>query len=83
MLIATNDIGGTELNIEVCFSTESVSCDWLAIYLSGVIPNTYNYNEATISNGKLGGGKYTVQPYNNSYHKTYTVSCDTAQFCIR
>ena len=68
------------IDIEVWFSTQGVYYDWLAIYPKGITPNQNNYNEATISNGKLGGGSYSVKPSSTYYHKYYTVTDDTAQF---
>ncbi|MBR3153319.1 MAG: BspA family leucine-rich repeat surface protein [Clostridia bacterium] len=87
--LAVNDVvsipGATQLNIEVWFSTESITHDWLAIYPAGVTPSASNYSSATISRGKLGGGKYTTKPAdsNTTYHKTFTVQGDTAQFFFR
>ena len=80
----TNDVitipGATTITIEVWFSTQGTSYDWLAIYPAGVTPTTSNYSQATISNGKLGGGSYTSRPTTSSYHRTYTVEGNTAQF---
>ena len=71
------------LNIEVWYSTEN-NCDWLAIYPAGVTPNNSNYTSATISNGRLMGGASTTKPSDSSsYHKTFTVDDDTAQFYFK
>ena len=82
--LAVNDIvtikGASTLNIEVWFSTESTSYDWLAIYPKGITPTVGNYGLASISNGKLGGGTKYSKPTEEAYHKTYTVDGDTAQF---
>ena len=86
--LETNDIikipGTNQINIEVWYSTQGTSYDWLAIYPAGVIPTESNYSEATISNGKLGGGSYTTKPGDSTiYHKTYTVNGNTAQFYFK
>ena len=73
----------SSINIEVWYSTESTNYDWLAIYPKGATPNQNNYNDATISNGKLGNGRYSTKPTAAAYHKTYTVNDDTAQFYFR
>ena len=87
-----NDIvtieGADQLTIEVWFTTESESYDWLAIYPKGVTPTYDNYELATISGGKLAGyGNYEgyTKPSNNDteYHKTFIVDGDTAQFYFR
>ena len=75
--------GVNQINIEVWFSTESASYDWLAIYPKGVTPTASNYSSATISNGKLAGGKSTSKPTSSTYHKIYTVNDDTAQFYFK
>ncbi len=77
--------GAKKIRIEVWFTTESTSYDWLAIYPSGITPSKTNYNSATISGGKLGGhGSYTgyTKPSNQdkTYHKVYEVNGNTAQF---
>ena len=90
--LTQNDIvtipGSDQLNIEVWFSTESESYDWLAIYPAGVEPNQNNYTSATISDGKLAGhGSYSgyTKPNDDdtTYHRTFTVNGDTAQFFFR
>ena len=80
--------GASQLQIEVWYSTESPTYDWLAIYPKGITPNSANYSNASISGGKLGGhGSYTgyTRPNDNDsqYHKTFTVNGDTAQFYFR
>ena len=81
--LSINDVvtieGATSLSIEVWYSTEGESYDWLAIYPAGVKPTKDNYSLATISNGKLGGGSSTEK----TYHKTFTVSGNTAQFYFK
>ena len=75
--------GAEKLRIEVWYSTEN-SCDWLAIYPSGITPTDYNFNEATISDGKLTGGASNTKPSDNSiYHKVFIVDGDTAQFYFK
>ena len=84
--LKTTDIvtipGASQITIDVWYSTENSNYyDWLAIYPAGVEPTYYNYNQATISNGKLYGGQYTSKPGDDTvYHKTYTVQGNTAQF---
>ena len=82
--LSVNDIvtidGAESIKIDVWYSTESTSYDWLAIYPKGVIPTSSNYDEATISNGKLGNGRSSTKPINPDNHKTYIVNDDTAQF---
>lgn len=90
--LAINDIvkiaDADKLQVEVWYSTESPSYDWLAIYPDGIQPSNSNYSSATISNGKLAGhGSYTSYTKPNdsdsTYHKTYTVNDNTAQFFFR
>ena len=82
--MSRNDVitieGATRLNIEVWYSTEDATYDWLAIYPEGYTPNKNNYYSAEISNGKLGGGQSLIKPTDEIYHKTFTVYGDTAQF---
>ena len=71
------------LTIDVWFSTENEYNDWLAIYPAGVTPQTYNYEKATISGGRLGGGRSETKPTDEEYHRTYLVEGDTVQFFFR
>lgn len=72
--------GARQLDIEVWCSTESISYDWLAIYPAGVTPSRFNYDKASISNGKIGGNS-NGGTYNKPYSsQKFTVSGDTAQF---
>lgn len=73
--------GATKLTIDVWYSTESTSWDWLAIYPAGVVPSSSNYDKASISSGKLGGGKATSK--SNAAHKQFIVNGDTAQFYFK
>ena len=80
--------GSDSLTIEIWFSTESASYDWVAIYPKGVTPSDGNDAAATISGGKLAGhGSYygSTKPADSdtTYHRTFTVSGDTAQFYFR
>lgn len=81
-----NDIvtipGARQLDIEVWYSTESTTYDWLAIYPAGVTPSESNYNKASISNGKLGGKNNSTSSASSKplSSKKFTVSGDTAQF---
>lgn len=83
--LAANDAvtipGAGVLTIDVWFSTESTSYDWLAIYPPGIEPTVGNYASAAISGGKLGGGQATAKA--GATHKTFTVEGDTAQFFFR
>ena len=90
--LSTNDVvtipWATSLDIEVRFTTEGASYDWLAIYPKGITPTASNYSSATISNGKLAGhGSYTSynKPKNTdtTYHRNFTTSWDTAQFYFK
>ena len=90
--LSVNDVvtidGAESIDIEVWYSTESARYDWLAIYQKGVTPASGNYSSATISNGKLAGhGSYTgytkPEDSDTTYHKTYTVNSDTAQFYFK
>ena len=90
--LAINDVvtiaGSSQLTIEVWYSTESASYDWLAIYPEGITPDQNNYASATISGGKLAGhGNYSgyTKPNDSDtmYHQTFTVDGDTAQFFFR
>ena len=90
--LAVNDVVtipyAKKIRIEVWYSTQSSSYDWLAIYPKGVTPTNNNYSSAKISNGKLGGhGSYVgyTQPRDtdSTYHKVYYVNGDTAQFYFR
>lgn len=73
--------GAKQLYIDVWYSTESTSYDWLAIYPEGVTPSGSNYSSAIISGGKLGGGRSATK--DNATHKRFTVDGDTAQFYFR
>lgn len=73
--------GATKLTIDVWYSTESTSWDWLAIYPAGVIPSSSNYDKASISSGKLGGGRATSK--SGAAHKQFIVNDDTAQFYFK
>ena len=67
------------LKIEVWYQTGSGS--YLAIYPKEVTPTSSNYDQATISGGKLSGGTSLEKPKDNSeYHKTYIVEGNTAKF---
>lgn len=87
--LGRNDIvtipGAHTLDIEVWCSTENVSYDWLAIYPAGVTPSGSNYDQASISGGKLGGksnsGSSAASKPSSS--KKFTVSGDTAQFYFK
>ena len=83
--LAANDVvtipGAETLTIDVWYSTESTSYDWLAIYPAGIEPSASNYASATISGGKLGGGAKTTKA--GATHKTFTIAGDTAQFFFR
>ena len=85
--MSRNDVitieGAERLNIEVWYSTEKEESDWLAIYPEGYKPNRNNYYSAEISDGRLGGGQSLVKPTDATYHKTFTVDGDTAQFYFR
>jgi uncharacterized repeat protein (TIGR02543 family) len=70
--------GATSIQIDVWYSTESTSFDWLAIYPKGVTPDSGNSDKATISSGKLGDGREYEKK--NATHKTFTVNDDTAIF---
>ena len=71
--------GAKSLNIEVWYSTESTTYDWLAIYGSGITPTQYNYSQSV--SGKLGNGRATTKE--NATKATFTVPGDTAQFYFR
>lgn len=73
--------GAKHLTIDVWYSTESTSYDWLAIYPAGVAPSSSNYSQASISNGKLGDGRATTK--DAATHKQFTVDGDTAQFYFK
>ena len=73
--------GATKLTIDVWYSTESTSYDWLAIYPAGVVPSSSNDAQASISNGKLGGGSSYSK--SNATHKQFIVNGDTAQFYFK
>ena len=80
--------GAKKIQIELWYATEGNSWDWLAIYPAGVTPTESNYNQAVISNGKLGyHGNYSgyTKPSDNdlNYHKTFIVDGDTAQFYFK
>ena len=83
--LAVNDVltiqGAETLTVDVWYSTESMSFDWLAIYPAGIEPSASNYADATISGGKLGDGRATTKA--GATHKTFTVEGDTAQFFFR
>ena len=70
--------GATKLTIDVYYSTEDASYDWLAIYPKGVAPSSSNYTQASISGGKLGGGRKTSK--SDTTHAQFVVDGDTAQF---
>ena len=73
--------GAKHLTIDVWYSTESTSYDWLAIYPAGVTPSSSNYAQASVSGGKLGDGRATSK--DGATHKQFTVDGDTAQFYFR
>lgn len=73
--------GGKPKASDVWFSTESTSYDWLAIYPEGIEPSASNYASATISGGKLGGGRAGTKA--GATHKTFTVEGYTAQFFFK
>ncbi|MBR2990297.1 MAG: InlB B-repeat-containing protein, partial [Solobacterium sp.] len=85
--LSENDIvtidGADRLHVKVWFSTESTSYDWLAIYPAGITPTEDNYNEASISGGKLGNGRSSTRPVEESYIREYDVEGDTVQFFFR
>ena len=71
----------SKVNIEIYYSTESTAYDWVAIYPKNVTPTESNYTQATISNGKLGGGKRTTK--STATRRTYTVNDNTVQFFFK
>lgn len=73
--------GAAKLTIDVWYSTEGTSYDWLAIYPAGVTPSSSNYSSASISGGKLGDGRATSK--SGATHKQFTVNGDTAQFYFK
>ena len=73
--------GATKLTIDVWYSTENTNYDWLAIYPAGVVPSSSNYDKASISSGKLGGGKAASK--SGAAHKQFIVNGDTVQFYFR
>ena len=76
--------GATRLKIEVWYSTQSSSYDWLAIYPGNVTPTSSNYSSAKISGGRLGGGTSTIKPAaDTSYHKTFYYDGDTVKFYFK
>ena len=83
--LSTTDIvtipGATSIQIDVWYSTEGIRRDWLAIYPKGVTPTSSNYDDATISGGKLGDGKKTTKA--EATHKTFYVNDDTAIFYFK
>ena len=83
--LAANDVvtipGAELLSIDVWCSTETPLFAWLAIYPAGVEPSASNYADATISGGKLGGGRATTKA--DATHETFIVEGDTAQFFFK
>ena len=78
--------GSEQLKVDVWFSTYSDYYAWLAIYGADQTPTTSNYNDAAVSQGKLGGGaSYNsyARPTSASCHRTYTVDGDTVKFYFR
>lgn len=77
--------GAHTLEIEVWCSTENVRYDWLAIYPAGITPSSSNYEQASISGGKLGGpsNSGSTDFSKPSSSKKFTVSGDTAQFYFK
>ena len=75
--------GSEQLSVEVWFSTEGANWDWLAIYANDVTPTQSNYAQSI--SGKLGGGSSDTKPSDSdpTYHRTFIVNGDTAQFYFR
>ena len=73
--------GATKLTIDVYYSTEATNFDWLAIYPKGITPSRSNYDQASISGGKLGGGSKTSK--SDTTHAQFVVDGDTAQFYFK
>ena len=70
------------VKIEVWYSTESLSYDWLAIYPPNIAPTKSNYSKASISNGRLGNkfssSSNTARPTDSSsFHKVFYYDGDT------
>lgn len=86
--IIVSSPGASSAEIEVWFSTELYSRDWLAIYPSGITPNKDNYAQASISNGRLGGhgsltGYQKPDDSDPDLHKTFAYNGDTVQFFFK
>ncbi|MBR3116598.1 MAG: InlB B-repeat-containing protein, partial [Bacilli bacterium] len=74
--------GADSLKVEVWYSTESTTYDWLAIYSKGITPTSSNYSSSI--SGKLGGGGINNKPSDTSqYHKVFIVNGDTVQFYFK
>ena len=74
--------GATKLKVEIWYSTENTNYDWIELRDSSGTKLTTDANGTTIgTSGKLGGGKLSSKPDNDSdYHKTFYIDGDTVQF---
>ena len=71
--------GASRLNIEVWYSTEGISYDWLCIYDGSVTPSANNF--ASSKTGKLGGGTKVYK--DGATHETISIDGNTAKFYFK
>ena len=74
--------GASKLKVEIWYSTENISWDWVELRDSSGTKLTTDANGTNISfSGCLGGGRSTSKPSDDSdYHKTFYIDGDTVQF---